>query len=214
MIKRTCKQCGKDFTLSDSEVNFYNSKGLDIPKRCSDCRKKNKNNNNNINKDNINKDNINNNQENNYSNSSNSSNGNNKRNKNRYTFGSVIAAGLVVILLLVGKVLNITPNWGEIFNTTQNEQSSNVSLEFRSESLLEDHFLKHGSEFGYSTKEEYLNGANEVINSASSLHKLEAEDDDQIYYDESKNEIVFVSSDGYIRTYFRPSEGINYYNRQ
>ena len=47
MIKRTCKQCGKDFTLTDSEVNFYKSKGLDIPKRCSECRKKNKDNNNN-----------------------------------------------------------------------------------------------------------------------------------------------------------------------
>ena len=35
-----------------------------------------------------------------------------------------------------------------------------------------------------------------------------------IFYDEDKNEIVFVSSDGYIRTYFKPSEGINYYNRQ
>ena len=51
MIKRTCKQCGKDFTLTDSEVNFYKSKDLDIPKRCSECRKKNKDNNNNVNKD-------------------------------------------------------------------------------------------------------------------------------------------------------------------
>ena len=74
--------------------------------------------------------------------------------------------------------------------------------------------VKHGNEFGYSTKEEYLKGANEVINSQYSLHKLEAEDNDEIYYDEDKNEIVFVSSDGYIRTYFKPSEGINYYNRQ
>ena len=47
MIKRTCMQCGKDFTLTDSEVNFYKSKDLDIPKRCSECRKKNKDNNNN-----------------------------------------------------------------------------------------------------------------------------------------------------------------------
>ena len=213
MIKRTCKQCGKDFTLTDSEVNFYKSKDLDIPKRCSECRKKNKDNNNNVNKDNINNFDISNKQENNnYSN--NRSYNNNNNNKKKYTFGSVIAAGLVVILLLVGKVFNITPNWGEIFNTAQSEQSSNVSLEFRNEALWEDHFLKHRSGFVYSTKEEYLKGANEVINSATSLHKFEAEDNDEIYYDESKNEIVFVSSDGYIRTYFRPSEGINYYNRQ
>ena len=65
MIKRTCKQCGKDFTLTDSEVNFYKSKDLDIPKRCSECRKKNKDNNNNVNKDNINNFDISNKQENN-----------------------------------------------------------------------------------------------------------------------------------------------------
>ena len=181
MIKRTCKQCGKDFTLTDSEVNFYKSKDLDIPKRCSECRKKNKDNNNNVNKDNINNFDISNKQENN--NYSNNRSYNNNNNKKKYTFGSVIAAGLVVILLLVGKVFNITPNWGEIFNTAQSEQSSNVSLEFRNEALWEDHFLKHRSEFGYSTKEEYLKGANEVINSATSLHKFEAEDNDEIYYD-------------------------------
>ena len=74
--------------------------------------------------------------------------------------------------------------------------------------------MKHGGEFGYSTKEEYLKGANEVVASAFSKHKKEAEDGDDIYYDAENNEIVFVSEDGYIRTYFKPSDGINYYNRQ
>lgn len=60
----------------------------------------------------------------------------------------------------------------------------------------------------------YLAGANKVISSSSSLHKQEGEDGDDIYYDKNSNEIVFVSGDGYIRTYFRPSEGIDYYNRQ
>ena len=47
-----------------------------------------------------------------------------------------------------------------------------------------------------------------------SKHKKEAEDGDDIYYDTENNEIVFVSEDGYIRTYFKPTDGINYYNRQ
>ena len=72
----------------------------------------------------------------------------------------------------------------------------------------------HGGEFGYTTKEDYLEGANEVVTSASSKHKQEAEDGDDIYYDAENNEIVFVSKDGYIRTYFKPSDGIEYYNRQ
>lgn len=85
---------------------------------------------------------------------------------------------------------------------------------FRNEKYLEDHFEKHGSEFGYATKEEYEAGANRVIASEEALHKTEAEDGDHIYYLESSNEIVFLSTDGYIRTYFKPQDGIKYYERQ
>ena len=46
------------------------------------------------------------------------------------------------------------------------------------------------------------------------IHKLEAEDGDDVYYLEETNEFVIVSTDGYIRTYFKPSKGIDYYNRQ
>lgn len=87
-------------------------------------------------------------------------------------------------------------------------------LKFRYEDRLTEHFQKHGSEFGYKTAEEYLAGANRVIASPDALHKKEAEDGDDVYYLEATNEIVFVSGDGYIRTYFKPSSGIDYYNRQ
>ena len=51
MIKRICKQCGKEFTLNDSEIKFYKEKNLDLPKRCSECRKENKNNKDDLNKE-------------------------------------------------------------------------------------------------------------------------------------------------------------------
>lgn len=40
-MKITCSQCGKTFELTQNEMNFYNSKGLDLPKRCKSCRDKN-----------------------------------------------------------------------------------------------------------------------------------------------------------------------------
>lgn len=89
-----------------------------------------------------------------------------------------------------------------------------VAYEFRKQQYLDEHFAKHGSEFDYETAEEYLAGANRVINDPNSLYKIEAEDGDHIYYLESTNEFVVVSTDGYIRTYFRPSAGIDYFNRQ
>lgn len=207
MIKRNCKQCGKEFVLSDSEAKFFKDKNLELPKRCSECRKENKNNKdyniNSIKKENIN---------NNYKNDS-SENNNYKSVNKKKTFKNIIAAGLVLVVLFLGKLFNIDINWQAI-GTSFGTEESNVSLQFRNETMWEDHFEKHGSEFGYKNKEEYLKGANEVINSSTSKHKTEAEDGDEIYYDEDKNEIVFVSIDGYIRTYFKPSDGINYYNRQ
>lgn len=210
MIKRICKQCGKEFTLNDSEVKFYEEKNLDLPKRCSECRKENKNN-----KDDLNSTyNKNLKSNSNIDNSKNNEN-KNKNNKNKITLGSIVAVGLIVLSLILGRFFNINIDWNTILNNQQNAQQQNTKLfQFRNDKLWEEHFLKHGNEFGYSNKEEYLKGANEVINSPKSLHKLEAEDNDKIYYDKDKNEIVFVSSDGYIRTYFKPSEGINYYNRQ
>ncbi|WP_297713014.1 zinc-ribbon domain containing protein [Clostridium sp.] len=198
MIKRKCKQCGKEFVLSDSEVKFFNDKNLELPKRCSECRKENKNNNKEYNIDSSKRERIN----------------NNYKNKGKKkTFKNIIAAGLILVVLLLGKLFNIDINWQEIRTNFRTEEN-NVSLEFRNETLWEDHFEKHGSEFDYKSKEEYLKGANEVINSPTSKHKTEDEDGDEIYYDEDKNEIVFVSTDGYIRTYFKPNDGINYYNRQ
>ena len=37
-----CKDCGKSFSISLDEEKFYTSKGLQIPKRCKECRKNRK----------------------------------------------------------------------------------------------------------------------------------------------------------------------------
>ena len=79
---------------------------------------------------------------------------------------------------------------------------------------MQSHYEKHGVEMGFESPEEYLESANKVVSNPESLHKLEAEDGDDIYYLEATNEFVVVSTDGYIRTYFFPTAGIDYYNRQ
>ncbi len=85
---------------------------------------------------------------------------------------------------------------------------------FRSKKLLNDHYKKHGLEMGFDSPEEYVENANRVISSPDVLYKLEEEDNDHVYYLEETNEFVVVSQDGYIRTYFNPSAGIDYFNRQ
>lgn len=38
-LVQVCKDCGKEFTITVSEQNFYESKELALPKRCEECRK-------------------------------------------------------------------------------------------------------------------------------------------------------------------------------
>ena len=85
---------------------------------------------------------------------------------------------------------------------------------FRTKSLRDSHFEKHGIEMGFETPEEYIKAANMVICNPDALHKLEAEDGDHIYFLEETNEFVVLSQDGYIRTYYIANGGIDYFNRQ
>lgn len=93
-----------------------------------------------------------------------------------------------------------------------------VEYYFRTKNQLTQHFQKHGEEFGdefgYETAEDYERGASDVINSPDALYKTEAEDGDGVYYIEGTNEFVILSTDGYIRTYFRPTAGKSYFDRQ
>lgn len=85
---------------------------------------------------------------------------------------------------------------------------------FRNKNLLNQHYEKHGKDMGFKNAEEYEKAASAVVNNPDALHKIEAEDGDDIYYIEATNEFVVVSTDGYIRTYFLPDRGIDYFNKQ
>ena len=89
-----------------------------------------------------------------------------------------------------------------------------ISYHFRSDKLLTQHYEKHGIEMGFDSKESYEKAASDVINNPAALHKREAEDNDYVYYVEETNEFAVLSTDGYIRTYFLPSAGKAYYDRQ
>jgi len=38
-----CKDCGNEFNITAGEQEFFQQKELSLPKRCKDCRLKNKN---------------------------------------------------------------------------------------------------------------------------------------------------------------------------
>lgn len=133
----------------------------------------------------------------------------------------VISAAAVFLVLLVFVLKSVFAVPSESIPVGEDVVSSNIPIKqempeeafrFRKAEYLTEHFQKHGAEFPYATEEEYLLGANNVIQNPSALHKLEAEDGDDVYYVESTREFVVVSTDGYIRTYFLAD--LDYYNRQ
>lgn len=96
----------------------------------------------------------------------------------------------------------------------ESQENHENEYHFKNEENRNKHFEKHGLDMGFKSAEEYEKAASAVVNNPMSLHKLEAEDGDDVYYLESTNEFVIVSTKGYIRTYFYPERGIDYFNSQ
>lgn len=94
----------------------------------------------------------------------------------------------------------------------QSEKVNDKEYTFRNSKLLQEHYEKHGQQMGFKTKGEYELAASNVVNNPNALHKLEKEDNDDLYYLVETNEYVVVSKDGYIRTYFKPDRGKNYFD--
>ncbi len=95
------------------------------------------------------------------------------------------------------------------------EQPVEISYYFRNQSTYDSHYEKHKDEFGDITQEEYLQMANELIASTADTVLTKYEDDgDFMYFDTATGYFLVLSPDDYIRTFFVPTDGIDYWNRQ
>ena len=224
MITKKCRQCGKEFTLTDGEIDFFKSKGLELPSRCADCRKKNK-----------------------------AARNAPAADGKKRPIVAVVVVLLILFALGFGyyisqingaklsnndiseeitttvhttaKRVSETSAVTEVETTAEVTEASTSSevteteipvkqYRFRNSELLEEHYEKHGIEMGFASAEEYEKAAAAVITAPGVLHKYEKEDNDDVYYLESTNEFVVVSTDGFIRTYFKPNSGKDYFDRQ
>ena len=79
---------------------------------------------------------------------------------------------------------------------------------------LDDHFNRHGIDFGSSTKEGYANQANNFFHERNK-YQVKVDSDGTIrVYDSKTNTFGSYNSDGSTRTFFKPSGGQNYFDRQ
>jgi hypothetical protein len=79
---------------------------------------------------------------------------------------------------------------------------------------LEHHFEKHGGEMGFATKEDYLRAAQALLRGGPDVETLSRANGDTLFFREKTSEFGVLSGRGVIRTYFRPSDGQRYWERQ
>jgi len=87
---------------------------------------------------------------------------------------------------------------------------------FRSRAQLDEHFAKHGAEFGAISKTDYLRLAQELRDSRPGGPILEARRPNGEFsrFDRRHGYFGAYNPDGTIRTFFIPNNGERYFERQ
>lgn len=205
-LNRICKQCGKRFTLSDSEIAFYNSKNLDLPKRCKECRELNKG------------------KKSEYSSYTKRLNASKKAS---VLLGTAAGLTALFILLSVNISLDISAQIS-LFTAVgaailvflfagrrvdiEEFDTSPFTYTFYDTKSMVSHYAKHGAEVECGSMHEYLTKANLVIKDKSALKKIQKSDGDTAYFNPQTKDFVVVAKAGYIRTYFKAD--MYYFNKQ
>lgn len=81
---------------------------------------------------------------------------------------------------------------------------------------LDEHFEKHGAEFGRITKQDYLRQAQLLRDAKVSGPVLETVRRDGVTtrFDRQTGAFIAFNSNGVIRTFFKPNDGERYFRRQ
>ena len=87
---------------------------------------------------------------------------------------------------------------------------------FVNEKRLEEHYEKHGAEFGRITKQDYLRQAQLLRDATVGGPVLETVRRDGVTtrFDRQTGAFIAFNGDGTIRTFFKPNDGERYYKRQ
>ena len=105
---------------------------------------------------------------------------------------------------------------GVITTSEADRKSWGNSVGFVNEQRLEEHYRKHGAEFGNITRLDYLHQAQLLRDTSVGGPVLETVRRDGVTtrFDRQTGAFVAFNHDGTIRTFFKPNDGERYYRRQ
>ena len=78
--------------------------------------------------------------------------------------------------------------------------------------IRDELYESFGTDMGYSSAEQYEHGASSVVSDPDAIMKIKRETADRLYYVEATNELVVLSYDGFIKSYYCPEEGKEYFD--
>ena len=92
----------------------------------------------------------------------------------------------------------------------------NLNADFNNGKKLLSHFKDHGDDFGYKTAEKYLNGARNFVmkKPTSTTQSFVSKEGTYFRYDTKTKEFGIVNQHGGISTYFKPEDGLKYWQEQ
>lgn len=94
--------------------------------------------------------------------------------------------------------------------------ANRASVGFVNERRLDEHYDKHGAEFGRIGKQDYLRLAQQLRDAEVGGAVLQTVRSDGVTtrFDRETGAFVAFNRDGTIRTFFKPNDGERYYRRQ
>ena len=125
-------------------------------------------------------------------------------------YGGHIFQGLVVLI-----TYGVGSRVSSALTTALHKLSFSKTV-FQSASHLADHFNRHAAKLGFKTQRQYLNGARNLLSkrAGGSIQQFMSGDGWLFKYNSVTNEFVILSNKGTISTYFKPDNGIAYWNQQ
>lgn len=96
------------------------------------------------------------------------------------------------------------------------EARDRANIGFVDQRRLDEHYAKHGGEFGTITKQDYLRQAQLLRDAAVGGPVLQTVRADGVTtrFDRQTGAFIAVNPNGTIRTFFKPNDGERYYRRQ
>ncbi len=187
MIK-TCIRCGKSFDISETELGFYEERGLAVPDMCYSCRR----------------------QERIRRNAPVVPKGVGSWRFGRRGIGfgrgmpGIMSIALMVAVYMVAR--SFFPVDGTGPAGTGNHAVTQPAVRtktyiFRSFDLLVENYQEFGRAMGYVSEEKYLEAANDVIEDPAAIRR--ETDGVEIYQRPETGERVVLSADGYIEKFYR-----------